>query len=162
MNLMKQKSAVLLKIVDSCVLITHAQSGDLEAFLGALAKVHHVLIVPSARKEAKDILMNGKTDIMIAINLENILQKMFRQKVIDMDIKYDRLEKKFKELSQKLKHGRPRVELVDRRIIALACQLSAHVCSSDGGIDKALSKIQKARIFAPWRRYSERVEIQKA
>jgi hypothetical protein len=159
---MKPKSPLLLKIIDACMLVAHARSGDLEEFLIALSKSHHVLIIPHAKNEAKDILMSSNTNVVIIVNFETILQKMFRQKVIDMDIKYDRLEKKFKELSQKLKNGRPRVELVDRHIIALACQLRAHICSSDGGIDRALSKIQKAYVFMSWRRYSERVQIQKS
>lgn len=162
MNFMKSESRVKLKIkiLDSCVLVDCAKSRQLKEYLMNLSKNYRVLITTGVRTEAKNILIDESGDPEIVIYFEKTIKELRKTGAIVKHLRYDRLDKKFKTLKQALRGSRPRVELVDRTIISLACQLGGKLCSKDTGIERAISKIKKASRFRQWRPYAKKMVIQ--
>jgi hypothetical protein len=158
---MNSRSGHSFKILDSATLIDYVQSNNLKEFLVGLSKKHHVLIPVHVRNETKNRLMSMYSNPDKATYFEKTLKELSTSQEIDTHHKHSILEKPFKELVEHLKHGSPRVERVDRNVVALACQLGAHICSKDPGIARAINKIKTARVFRSWRRYADSIELQK-
>lgn len=163
MKFMKSESKVKLKIkiIDSCVLVDCARSKELKEYLMNLSKNYRVLITTGVRTEAKNILIDESDNPETVIYFEKTIKELRKTRVIERSLKYDRLDKKFKRLKQNLRGSSPRVELVDRTMISLACQLGGRLCSRDSGIEKAINKIKKASRFRQWRGYAKKMVMQK-
>lgn len=125
-----------------------------------LAENHHIIIISHIKNETKRTLASQGCSEQTSIYFEKTLKKLHDEGIIDMSIKYDRLEKKFKELNQALTRTRPRVERVDRHIICVASQIASHICSGDGGISIAIEKIKKSHFLRRWSEYAHGVTVQ--
>ena len=155
---MKSKSKYKRKILDTCVILNHITQGNLEQFITNLSKKYNVMLTIHVRNEIKRRLINQQPDRIKYF--EQTLKKLCEAKIILMNRRENRLKKSFKELKVYLKNVGVRLSRVDKHIIALACQLGAEICSTDGGIAKAIEKIKKAKTFKKWRVYAEKVIIQ--
>lgn len=161
MKFMKSISRHKSKIIDSCVLVDCVESKTLNQFLVGLSKNYQVLIIIHVRNEVKNRLISKFNDPKKIVYFEKVLKKLRNLGVINMHPKNCRLGKPFKQLKLVLKRSRPRVQRVDRHVIALACQLGAGLCSTDPGIDKVLIKAKATNRFKPWKQYANRVVMQK-